>query len=167
MHRVTQIEPPAECGFADWFTGADLVDSYAVCLPEEHPDDMQVIAARALDNPPPWIRLLLFIRDGIMGLVGVKSSSEVRRTRGAQDRIDFFPVLARSANEIILGADDRHLDFRLSLLRRTTERNPILIATTAVHCHNALGRWYLAAIMPFHRLIVRSSLGRASDRRSA
>src|SRR5262245_47273099 len=101
MHRVTQIEPPAECGFADWFTGADLVDSYAVCLPEEHPDDMRVIAARALDNPPPWIRLLLFIRDGIMGLVGVKSSSDVRQTADAQDRIDFFPILARSANEII------------------------------------------------------------------
>ena len=101
-----------------------------------------------------------------MGPLGVKSSGEVRRLRGGRDRIDFFPVLACSANEIILGADDRHLDFRLSLLRRPAAQGmPVLIATTVVHCHNRLGRWYLAAIMPFHRLIVRSSLRRIEGHR--
>jgi hypothetical protein len=30
-----------------------------------------------------------------------------------------------------------------------------------VHCHNRLGRTYLAVIAPFHRVIVRATLERA------
>lgn len=162
---VSQIEPPAECGVSGWFSGADLVDSYAVPLAKGSPADMRALAMIALGDPPSWIRLLLFIRDRVMSLFGVKSSGEFRRFTRGRDRIDFFPVLACSANEIILGADDRHLDFRLSLLRRTTEQGmPVLVATTVVHCHNHLGRWYLAAIMPFHRLTMRSSLHRIEAR---
>lgn len=159
LPRVIQIEPPTECGVSSWFGGADLVDSYAVPLATESATDMRALAMTALGDPPLWVRLLLVMRDGVMSLFGVKSSGEVRRSAHGRDRIDFFPVLACSANEIILGADDRHLDFRLSLLRRTAAQGmPVLVATTVVHCHNRLGRWYLAAIMPFHRLIVRSSL---------
>jgi hypothetical protein len=33
----------------------------------------------------------------------------------------FFSVLDERANEIVLGADDRHLDFRLSLMRNISE----------------------------------------------
>lgn len=163
--RVAQIEPPSECGVSNWFSGADLVDSYAVRLAKGPAADMRALAMTALGNPPSWVRLLLFIRDGVMGPFGVKSSGEVRRSAHGRDRIDFFPILSCSANEIILGADDRHLDFRLSLLRRPGMQGlPVLVATTVVHCHNRLGRWYLATIMPFHRLIVQSSLRRIDER---
>lgn len=119
----------------------------------------------AVGKPPSWVRLLLFIRDHVMSLFGVKSTGEFRRFPHGLDRIDFFPVLSCRANEIILGADDRHLDFRLSLLRQPARQElPVLVATTVVHCHNRLGRWYLAAIMPFHRLIVQSSLRRIDER---
>jgi hypothetical protein len=37
-----------------------------------------------------------------------------------------------------------------------------LIATTAVRCHNLLGRAYLWMITPFHHLVVRAKLGRAA-----
>lgn len=161
LPRVIQIEPPTECGVSSWFSGADLVDSYAVPLAKQSDADMRALAMAALGESPLWVRLLLVVRDGVMSLFGVRSSGEVRHFPDGRDRIDFFPVLACSANEIILGADDRHLDFRLSLLRRTPAHGlPVLVATTVVHCHNRLGRWYLASIMPFHRVIVRSSLRR-------
>jgi hypothetical protein len=35
-----------------------------------------------------------------------------------------------------------------------------LVVTTVVHCHNRLGRAYLAAIAPFHRTILRANLHR-------
>jgi hypothetical protein len=38
----------------------------------------------------------------------------------------------------------------------------LLIATTAVRCHNLLGRAYLWMITPFHHLVVRAKLGRAA-----
>lgn len=166
LPRVIQVEPPTECGVSSWFSGADLVDSYAVPLAKGSPAEMRALAMAALGDPPLWVRLLLVVRDGVMSPLGVKSSGEFRRFPGGRDRIDFFPVLACSANEIILGADDRHLDFRLSLLRRPAAQGvPTLVATTVVRCHNRLGRWYLTAIMPFHRLIVRSSLRRIDERR--
>jgi hypothetical protein len=76
--------------------------------------------------------------------------------------IGFFPVLSKSATEWVVGEDDRHLDFRVTLQLRTDAANGReLVAGTVVHCHNRLGRIYLAAIAPFHRVIVRASLERA------
>ena len=70
-----------------------------------------------------------------------------------------FSVLSRSDKELVLGEDDRHLDFRLSLLLTSRENGrEALTATTVVRCHNLLGRAYLTAIKLGHVLVVRSAL---------
>jgi hypothetical protein len=74
--------------------------------------------------------------------------------------VDFFPVQWESNDEIVLGEDDRHLDFRLSLLRRNSPTGTQLIATTVVHSHNAFGLTYLNVIRPFHHLVIRTNLAR-------
>jgi hypothetical protein len=83
------------------------------------------------------------------------------------ERTGFFPLQSRSEHELVVGEDDRHLDFRASVLvrRRDDGGGDELVATTVVRCHNALGRTYLAMISPFHSLIVRSGLRRAAQRR--
>ena len=72
-------------------------------------------------------------------------------------------------NEIIMGEDDHHLDFRISVLYRNGEHedgsSPHVIISTVVLCHNALGRIYLRVIKPFHRVIVKSGLRRAVVKR--
>jgi len=64
-----------------------------------------------------------------------------------------------------LGEDDKHLDFRLSVLR-SPDLSPTLggqlTVSTVVHCHNLLGRAYILVIAPFHRLVVKASLRRAA-----
>lgn len=49
---------------------------------------------------------------------------------------------------------------------RSPDRGDAAFVTlsTVVHCHNRLGRVYLFAIGPFHRLIVQSGLRRAARR---
>jgi hypothetical protein len=79
--------------------------------------------------------------------------------------VGFFPVHWEGKDEIVLGANDRHLDFRLSLLRRHSPTGTLLIATTVVHTHNALGLTYLNAIRPFHHLVVRANLARCAQAR--
>jgi hypothetical protein len=37
-----------------------------------------------------------------------------------------------------------------------------LVTITIVHCHNLLGRSYLAMILPFHRLVAHANLRRAA-----
>ena len=67
-----------------------------------------------------------------------------------------------TATERVGGANDRHLDFRAtSQLRVDGAEGRELLTATVVHCHNRLGRIYLATIAPFHRVIVRANLERA------
>ena len=159
---VTKRTPPRESGVADWYTGADFTDSYEVALPPASTVDMRVIAQSVFGKPTLWFRALLFIRDMVMARFNVKTSSDLRQS-GNEDKINFFSVLASHPDEIVLGANDRHLDFRLSLLVQRAVNGPSrLSATTVVHCHNRLGRIYITVIAPFHRMVVISNLRRAA-----
>ena len=56
------------------------------------------------------------------------------------------------------GFDDRHLEFRVSVLSRDGR----VSLATWVHPHNLGGRLYLAAIMPFHIMVARNALARVA-----
>lgn len=159
---VTKRTPPRESSVADWYKGANFTDSYEVAFPPASTVDMRVIAQSVFGKPTLWFRALLFIRDMVMARFNVKTSSDLRHS-GNEDKINFFSVLASHPDEIVLGANDGHLDFRLSLLVQRTVNGPSrLSATTVVHCHNRLGRIYITVIAPFHRMVVISNLRRAA-----
>jgi len=142
---------------------ADLLDAFAIHLPAGASDDPEVLARVAFERQAAWIRALTWVRDTVMAMVGVKSSREIgaaAATRGLQV-IGYFPVLSKSAGEMVMGGDDRHLDFRVAVLVRTdAQGGRELVVVTVVHCHNRLGRTYLAVIAPFHRTILRANLER-------
>ena len=73
------------------------------------------------------------------------------------DMVGMFRAFARSGEEILIGADDRHLDFRASMLVRRDASRSSAVLTTVVH-FNSLGRPYFFVVRPFHRLIVTSLL---------
>lgn len=155
---MSRIAPPAESRISDWYAGASLSDSFAVTLPPQAPTDIDTLANLLFTDPPRWFAILLAIRDRIVTLFGLKASHALP----ADDHVAFFPVLSRSPDEITIGVDDRHLDFRGSVLLRRAER--VLVLTTAVRCHNLLGRFYLGVILPFHILVAKSLLSRLSRR---
>lgn len=163
MH-VLRVAPPPTSAIQDWYGGADLLNSYAVTLGPEMSADPAELARALFSRQAFWVRGLLRLRDRLVAPLGVKTTTQIRAAvaRDGRDRIGFFPVVGRSASEIILGEDDRHLDFRASILVQTGYRDGTrrLIVTTAVRCHNLLGRAYLGLISPFHVLIVRSNLAR-------
>jgi hypothetical protein len=158
---VKPTDPPRESTISDWYAHADLLDSYVVAIPADG-STMREVAERAMGSPPAWFTALMAVRDGIMGPLGVRTSHDLRRAPSGKARVDFFPVLSESPDELVLGEDDTHLDFRLSLLRRNGPHGAMLIATTAVRTHNRLGRLYKRAIHPFHILVVRATLARAA-----
>ncbi len=155
---MSRIAPPATSAISDWYPGASLADSFAVALPPQAPADIDTLATLLFADPPLWFTILLAIRDRVVTLFGVKASHAL----AAADHIAFFPVLSRSRDEITIGVDDSHLDFRGSVLLRRPER--LLVLTTAVRCHNLLGRAYLAVILPFHILVAKSLLRRLRRR---
>ena len=146
---------PAESGIKQLYASVNLIDAYAIQLPSAATTNTEQLAS--------WITRLMSVRDAIVAGFGLKTVKQL--TAGKDQRIGLFKIYSATTNEIILGEDDKHLDFRLSVLcttrpERTDER--CLVLSTVVHCHNRLGRIYILLIAPFHRLIVQSMLRRAA-----
>lgn len=162
--KAHQVPVPSSSALAPLYTGADLLDAYAVPLPAGAIDDLETLVRAGFERQAWWIRALTRVRDAAMAPLGVKSSGEVGAAAAARGPvIGFFPVLSTGAREVVLGEDDRHLDFRIAImLREGKASDRELVAVTVVHCHNRLGRTYLATIAPFHRVIVPACLEQAA-----
>ena len=161
MIEAHAVPIPSDSVLAPLYVGADLLDAFAIHLPAGASDDPEVLARVAFERQAAWIRALTWVRDTVMATAGVKSS-RAAATRGLQV-IGYFPVLSKSAGEVVVGGDDRHLDFRVAVLvRADAQGRRELVVVTVVHCHNRLGRTYLAVIAPFHRTILRANLQRTA-----
>jgi hypothetical protein len=136
--------------------GAQFADAYALTVTGQSLDPLSA-ARRAFGASPRWIRLLLGARNILVAPFGLKAGALAITTSPAT--IGIFPLLAQSADQIVMGLNDRHLDFRLRVdVRNIDSDHQSITATTAVKTHNLLGRTYLTLILPFHRIIVRSML---------
>ena len=132
--RATAVPVPVDCDAL--LPGWQYADCYAVPAPPGL--DALGAVERAFAHPPGWIGRLMAVRNRLARRVGLKAS----RGRG-------FPVLHRSAEEVLMGFDDRHLDFRIAVVLSDGRAT----LTTIVRWHNVWGRAYLRAILPFHRAI--------------
>jgi hypothetical protein len=151
----------ADPRFSNLLPGSGFADAYRVVCPVR-PLTARQAAEAIFDTPPPkWVDALMALRNGITGWFGLKPGVRQAGAAGGS-RVGMFPVLAESAEEMLLGLDDRHLDFRLAVAVRPSAGNQQITVTTVVCTHNLLGRVYLAAILPFHRVIVRSMLKRGA-----
>ena len=164
MIKAHAVPVPSDSVLAPLYVGADLLDAFAIHLPAGADDDLEVLARAGFERPAGWIRALTRVRDAVMATVGVKSSRAIGAAAAARGPvIGYFPLLSKSAGELVVGEDDRHLDFRVAILLRTgAAGGRELVVVTVVHCHNRLGRTYLAVIAPFHRAIARANLEQAA-----
>ena len=115
------------------------------------------VAEIALMQSPLWVRALMKARDIVVSPLGLKTS----RSFSEERKIGLFPILSETRDQIVLGFDDRHLDFRIIVdVAPIDDVRQCVRITTLVHRKIFFGKLYLAAIEPFHRLIVASALGR-------
>jgi Protein of unknown function (DUF2867) len=116
-------------------------------------------------SAPTWVSRLFWMRNKIAAFFGLKTSNAkydlqkiLRSFNGEKDQhVGLFRVFDKSENEIILGEDDKHLNFRVSLyLDRSKNDGPKtnLTISTIVVFNNWFGRLYFFIVRPFHRLIV-------------
>ncbi|MGO7587885.1 DUF2867 domain-containing protein [Rhizobium leguminosarum] len=164
MTKARAVPMPGNSVLAPLYAGADLLDAFAIRLPAGASDDLEVLARAGFERPAGWVRALTRIRDVVMATVGVKSSRAIGlAAAGRGPVIGYFPLLSKSATELVVGEDDSHLDFRVTIQLRTDAANGReLVVGTVVHCHNRLGRIYLRMIAPFHRAIARANLEQAA-----
>jgi hypothetical protein len=129
----------------------DWTDAYAVQALPGTPVDPQAWADAVFRDPPGWVRAALELRELVVGLVGID-----RAGAGA------FDTHARTDDEVLLGTDSNHLDFRASVRRERAR----VVLTTVVQLHNRRGRAYSALVRRVHPVVVRAMLDRAARRLS-
>lgn len=110
-------------------------------------------AAEIITDFPGWAGALVALRNAIVAPFGLLPDGPE-----AEDKLGPFPVEVDTGEEIIAGFDDKHLDFRVSVMAR----NGRVTLATWVRRNNLGGRLYLAAILPFHILIARNALKRVA-----
>ena len=164
---VTAVALPADCAVARIYEPMHLADAHSIAIPPGTAADPEQLARFIFARQAPWVGFLMGIRDLLVAGFGLKTATQLTRL-GASDnapRVGIFKIYSITEREIVMGEDDKHLDFRLSLLctpAPTPSAERRLVVTTVVHCHNRLGRAYIFLIAPFHRLVVQSSLRRAA-----
>jgi hypothetical protein len=151
--NVRAVVPPPAAGAL--LAGAQFADAFSI-VTDDAALDARHAAEKMFGQSPPWARALLSLRDLMVRPFGLKTAQTARRS--SADRVGMFPVLSETAQRIVAGLDDRHLDFRVVIDVAGSDAGRTVTATTLVLTHNWLGRTYLALILPFHRLIVRSML---------
>jgi len=159
---VEKVAVPGATLAAGAFARADYADAYRVRLPGSGPRDIDALVRAAFTTVPGWARMLMRVRDRIVGVIGLKTSPRGMRldTVALQPgmSLGIFRVFARSASEILLGEDDRHLDFRVGVLLQREQGVDWVIVSTVVRFNSWLGRAYFVPVRPLHRLIVPAML---------
>ncbi|MGR3759858.1 DUF2867 domain-containing protein [Roseobacteraceae bacterium NS-SX3] len=145
MNRIERIPLPRASRLWPLVQPGDFIDGYAVVSPLSPRE-----AADVGLTMPGWARALLALRNRMVKPLGLKTEAS-RQGEGA-----IFPLAYEGPDELILGTDDSHLDFRISIMRHAGR----IHMATWVHRNNLLGRLYLAVVMPFHILIVRDAMRR-------
>ena len=135
--------------------GAQFADAFSIAI--DNPAlDARHAAERMMARQPRWIETLTSLRNILVTPLGLKTSGESRTA--PREMVGIFPIVSQTPDRLVAGFNDKHLDFRVvvDVANSGTLRNVTL--TTLVLTHNRLGRTYLAIILPFHRLVVRSLL---------
>jgi hypothetical protein len=124
----------------------DASDAYSVPATGHGPQDW---ADAVFRDPPAWVVALLGLRQALVGLVGIRRSD-----------MSAFDTVARTEDEVLLGTDDTHLDFRASVRCGADT----VVLTTVVHVHSGRGRLYWGVVRHVHPVVVKAMLARAARR---
>ena len=125
----------------------DYADAIIVPLPPGTPADPTVWAHRlfSLRTMPGWVVGALAVRQLLVPLLGIPRAAD-----------GVFTIREQREDEALLGADDRHLDFRCGVAVDRAAR--LLRVTTTVRLHGWRGRAYFLPVRLLHPLVVRAMI---------
>jgi hypothetical protein len=168
MAVVVACELPATTNVArELVANAYFVDSYRV--PLTHDASVVDIFFAVFGHHPPWMKAILLFRHRVGAWFGLNAASTAQimsPTRAGSYRVGEnigpWPICFLSEEELVAGRDDKHLDFRLSVLKQHTGETAYAFVSTVCLTHNRFGRVYLRLITPFHKWGVQRLMSRAA-----
>ncbi|MZP30393.1 DUF2867 domain-containing protein [Heliobacterium undosum] len=167
---VAEVPIPQDALVAASLQPIHYGDCYRMQVPKNFTggvDDLTGLIFSPASNPS-WASGLTKVRDSVVGLFGIKrvtpgpgAAKQGDSLQPGQRRL-LFPIIARTDTELLLGLDDRHLDFRVSVRLVEEGANRSVDVATVVKFHNLLGRAYFVPVKPFHRLLVPAIMKKAA-----
>lgn len=119
-------------------------------------------------HEPLWIKLLLIARNAVAGLAGLEvptvaeiMNPQIKPDYRVGEKIGPWPIFFIGENEIVAGRDNKHIDFRLSVLKTVDGDATDVVVSTICTVHNLFGKIYLFFVIPFHRRGVQLLMSRA------
>jgi hypothetical protein len=157
LTREVDVDPTVR----RYLPAATFLDAY--CLEIAEPDlDAMTAARRIMDRTPGWVNHLMRLRNLAVSPFGLKTGPQAA-AREAIGSVIRFPIIEKSPTAVIVGLNDKHLDFRIVIETHSADGQTTSVRLTSlVAPHNVLGRAYLAIVLPFHRRIVPAMLNRAA-----
>lgn len=155
---VLLIPTPPQAAHSSGLPAIDFDDCYHGHTARSGVTAMEAVKAM-VERQPRWVSLLIATRDAVVGRMGLKTAAHAAPP--GSPRAGFFPVLSEMPNEVVLGLDDKHLDFRIWVSVQGVDGGTDVWLSTLVRRHGWPGRVYLFIIMPFHKLLSRYLLARA------
>ncbi|MBL8572934.1 MAG: DUF2867 domain-containing protein [Hyphomicrobiaceae bacterium] len=166
MNEAVAVPVPVASSLHEASQRADFADCYEIALTRTDLDAEALYRAVLAGGMPGWVEPLMRLRNKLAPLFGARPvepfdlAAEAKAMSGKP--AGPFRFYSRNADEVVAGDDDRHLDFRLGLLKAVRDGVARLTLTTVVTFRNRRGRLYLLMVLPFHKLIVRTSLRNAA-----
>lgn len=146
VHPVAVALPHPALPRADW------ADAYRTIAATPFAD-ARAAGDAAFSAFPFWVTALLALRNFVVAPLGLKTGA-----RAGGERVGMFPLCDEIPRQLVVGLDDRHLDFRCVVSIDDAAAGQHVEITTLIDRHNRLGATYLALVLPFHRLIIRTIL---------
>ena len=156
VHRApVPVLARERCGLAP----IHYADAYAGRLNRTGVTAAQMAKAMFAD-PPRFASMLMSARNAVVRPLGLKAP-DPHRAANHTGCVGIFPILSDTGQQMVLGLDDRHLDFRICVSVEPRDGGSDVVLSTLLRFNHLSGRIYLFCIKPFHHLLSRLMLRRA------
>jgi hypothetical protein len=140
----------------DWLVSGqldriDFSDAFSIDYDPALPNDPQWWIDQVFSHPPKPVSAMLAIRNAAMAPFGLKhSKADPLDGKPAQ----LFETFDANEHEVVMGTDDKHLNFRANILTGREGERCTLTMATVVRFNNRFGRAYFIPVKPIHARVV-------------
>lgn len=163
--KLTKTKIPKGSSLYPNRTSYDYSDSYEFTLNDfKNRLGILDVGKNFVKPGPKWFEMFFTLRNKIASILNLKTpknsdSKDLIESYKWEigEQVGIFKVFDRTTDEIILGEDDTHLNFRVSLLlaRDWNNRSEKIITVTTIVVYNSwVGRLYFFVVKPFHRTFI-------------
>ena len=130
----------------DLIERADFRDAYRAPLSRSDLDVVDIFFG-IFAHRPGWMKLMLIARNKVAGLAGleVPTTLEILNMEKKDhyfvgEKIGPRPIFFLDSDELVAGRDNKHMDFRLSIMKVHDDR-PSVVVSTFCMVHNKFGKY--------------------------